>query len=1383
MKKSYLLLVGTFFLLINIIQAQRFDWLETYGVRFSNSTSSTKVYENNVYVASTFISTISIGPTTLNTQNSHTRSIYISNYDTLGNFRWAIKGGSNSNSESFIDMELDRWGNIYIAGSFINTTTWGGLTLNTSGGGDGTPGVVSEAFIVKLNPQGVAQWIQGVYGPGTNYHINYISDISVVDSSVYFYGPLNRTIEVTNSTKTLIQPIGTSQENFYVARWDLNGNLNLLSKVLQQAYYTNSFPGKITGKNDSTYLITARLRNVYYLGSNNLLANGDYYNHELYIIEYTNHYCNWFKSTTSLYTSSSALGGDIELGNNGDIYIAGTFHQTFRLENQTINADLNHINLFVAKLNSRGNLIHLKQYPVKLFRLPKMKYTANDELVLIGEFEDSLEINNIKTFSNGSKDIIVANLDTALNFNWYQTGGGVYDDYGVSISNDRGSNIYVLGTYNSLGLSHFGTTYLNGSNNTYTAILSKMSECVKTQIPFTFNADTNLCQGQSVNIQATPVAGSTFQWLKDSSLLVSQTNNNLTVNSKGYYQVITNLAGCTDTSRGVRVQVGTPPTVSLTLSDTVCEINNPFSLSGGFPIGGIYKGPGILNNIFDPSSTGVGHKTITYIYSNQGCRDSASVVIYVKPAPTVFFAPPANICISSPPFTLTNATPNGGSYTGNGVSDGVFNPLLAGVGNHVITYTYSDSIGCSSSFTQTIQVDTIETVTLASLPTFCIDDGAYVLNEGSPSNGIYQGTGIVNGVFYPSISGIGTFLVRYVFNNECIKDTVSSIITVKPKPTVTLSSFSPVCKGTSMITLSGGLPTNGVYSGVGVINGQFNPTSEGTYKIYYDYTDSLGCSSKDSSNLVVNPLPSITLTNDTTICAGTSITLTVSGGNSYTWSNLATTSSITVSPATTTKYYVTSINSNACQKIDSVTVSVTPNPTASIGGDFFICEGSSTTLTASGGVRYAWSNSINTVTNSVSPLISSSYTVTVTNSLGCTSTASQLVTVNPKPIVTLASFPAVCEEDSIITLSGGSPSNGTYSGVGVINGQFNPTNSGTYKIYYNYIDGLGCSSSDSSSLIVNSLPTIGLTNDTTICAGDSITLTASGGTTYIWSNSATTSSITTAPTSTTMYYVSISNGNACSRMDSVVVTVSQIPTLTVSNDSSICLGDTIVLMASSNFTNYSWNTNETTSSIQVHPPKTQWYIVKSYNGTSCFAIDSTLVTVNIGTPLNIGPDTTLNSTFTSYVYDAGAGYLTYLWFDNSTSQTKNINYNPLKAGKTDTISVIAYNYIGCPSLDTAKVFYDFNTLINNSDISEFEWEIYPNPTTGLVNLQFSNEFTSTKLIEVFDLNGKLILSKLLLTNEYVTKLNLAENKLEIGLYTIRVTSNLKVLYKKLVITY
>src|SRR5258706_358791 len=185
---------------------------------------------------------------------------------------------------------------------------------------------------------------------------------------------------------------------------------------------------------------------------------------------------------------------------------------------------------------------------------------------------------------------------------------------------------------------------------------------------------------------------------------------------------------------------------------------------------------------------------------------------------------------------------------------------------------------------------------------------------------------------------------------------------------------------------------------------------------------------------------------------GGSSTITASEATSFLWSTGATTAAITVSPTVTTTYTVTVTDANGCSSSCSTIVTVNPVPICSITcPNPVICIGGSATLTASGGISFLWSTGATTASITVSPTVTTVYTVTVTNANGCTSSCSTTVTVNPLPSCNIT--PA------------------------------NPA----------------------------------------ICVGGSSTLTASGGTSFLWSTGATTASITVSPTVTTTYTVTVTN--------------------------------------------------------------------------------------------------------------------------------------------------------------------------------------------------------------------------------------------------------------------
>ena len=105
---------------------------------------------------------------------------------------------------------------------------------------------------------------------------------------------------------------------------------------------------------------------------------------------------------------------------------------------------------------------------------------------------------------------------------------------------------------------------------------------------------------------------------------------------------------------------------------------------------------------------------------------------------------------------------------------------------------------------------------------------AVLLTGGLPSGGIYNGTGVVSGMFDPSISGAGIIPVSYLYTdgNGCSGSAASSI-EVLQAPVVTLSLINSICENERPVILSGGSPSGGNYTGSGVISGTFDPAVSG----------------------------------------------------------------------------------------------------------------------------------------------------------------------------------------------------------------------------------------------------------------------------------------------------------------------------------------------------------------------------------------------------------------------------------------------------------------------------------------------------------------------------------------------------------------------------
>ncbi|MFC2131746.1 hypothetical protein ACFLSQ_09955 [Bacteroidota bacterium] len=218
-----------------------------------------------------------------------------------------------------------------------------------------------------------------------------------------------------------------------------------------------------------------------------------------------------------------------------------------------------------------------------------------------------------------------------------------------------------------------------------------------------------------------------------------------------------------ESKRPFPVTVFTLPVVTLAdFSITVCP-NEPYTLEGGTPDGGVYSGPGVTDGIFyGDVAGGEGTYTITYTYANDTdpfCENSATKDIQVYPLPNVTLnLDSAEICVSYLPYPLTGGLPLGGDYSGPGVANNIFDPRMAGVDTHPIVYTYTDPVtGCTHTAEQNIVVNDAPTTSFIIVNTeICESDTAFNLSDKTfTDTGTFSGPGVIGDKFNARIAGVG----------------------------------------------------------------------------------------------------------------------------------------------------------------------------------------------------------------------------------------------------------------------------------------------------------------------------------------------------------------------------------------------------------------------------------------------------------------------------------------------------------------------------------------------------------------------------------------------------------------------------------------------------
>ncbi|RYH74568.1 T9SS type A sorting domain-containing protein [Flavobacteriaceae bacterium 144Ye] len=488
-----------------------------------------------------------------------------------------------------------------------------------------------------------------------------------------------------------------------------------------------------------------------------------------------------------------------------------------------------------------------------------------------------------------------------------------------------------------------------------------------------------------------------------------------------------------------------------------------------------------------------------------------------------------------------------------------------------------------------------------------------------------------------------------------------------------------ICEGEEVVLTATGGATYEWSTGETTQSITVSPAETTIYTVTV-FDESGSNSDQDDVAVTVNAIPEANAGEDVSVCFGNSITLTASGGSTYLWSTGETTESITVSPSETTIYSV-EVFENNCSSSDEVLVTVSELPIINAGEDVTINLGESITLTASGGDTYLWDTDEASESITVSPIETTTYTVTGFVA-DCEASDTVTVTVVDNSVVADAGEDvSICEgEEVVLTATGGA----TYewsTGETTQSITVSPTETIIYTV--TVFDESGSNSDqDDVAVTVNAYPIANAGEDVSVCLGNSITLTASGGSTYLWSTGETTESITVSPSETTIYSVEVFE-NDCSSIDEVMVTVNEIPTVDAGSNVTISLGESTTLTAFGADT-YLWSTGETTQSITVSPTETSTYSVTGFiNGcentdTVTVFLQGSNVVADAGEDVSIceGEQVVLTAT----------GGETYEWSTGETTQS--ITVSP---SETTTYTVTVFDESGSNS-DFDDVTVTVNTL-------------------------------------------------------------------------------------------
>ena len=581
--------------------------------------------------------------------------------------------------------------------------------------------------------------------------------------------------------------------------------------------------------------------------------------------------------------------------------------------------------------------------------------TASDEVVI--------GLNNNVPNANAGPDLTVGCGSGTVTLQGSSTTAGV--DFSWTASN--GGHIVSGGGSASPLVDEAGTYTVVVTNPTNGCTASDFMIVTETQLPnCNISGNETICQGQSTNLC---VGGgyASYQWS------TGATTSCISVSQAGTYTVtVTNSDGCTSScSKTVTVTGSTNCLISGNLN--ICQ-GQTTQLCAPAGYSSYLWSNGATTQCITVNCSGNYSVTV----SNGSCTSSCSVCVTVRPRPSVCITGCTRICQGQ--TTSLCASSGYSSYQwSNGATTRCINVSAPGTYSVVVT----NGSGCTASASTTVTVGSAPSCNISGNTTIC-QGSSTTLCGPSGNYSYYWSNGSRNRCITVNCAGTYTLTVS---NGSC-SSTCSVTVTVSSAPSATITGNLRICGGqtTSLCAPSG---TGYTYRwNTGSTSRCITVGTPGNYTV--TVTNAAGCTRSSTVCVTSSPGISCNITGNTTICQGSSTSLCgPSSCASYRWSTGATTRCINVSTAGT--YTLTVTNSGGCSSTCTATVTVAPRPSSTITGPTVIRQGCPISLCApSGGASYRWNTGA--TTRCITVNCAGTYSVTVTNAAGCSSTSSICVT-------------------------------------------------------------------------------------------------------------------------------------------------------------------------------------------------------------------------------------------------------------------------------------------------------------------------------------------------------------------------------------------------------
>ncbi len=659
--------------------------------------------------------------------------IFISKYNANGSLVWAKSFGSTESDKGY-SLMTNANGDVFLTGFYSAHIYFDNIHL--------TPAGLGDVYTMKLNSAGVVQWAK--------------------------------------------KGAGSENDKGKGITFDRNGNVYVAGFFTDQA----TFSGNTINNNGTTGGFLVKYD-----------ASGQFV---------------WLKGNCC---GTSEYDG-IAIDADDNIYTTGYFTGTVTIGSTTLTSS-GSSDILMVKYDPSGNVIWAKKAggPYEDIANGITVDSINEMFYITGQLDDHGYFDSKYAGAAGNRDVYIAAYDLNGNCQWVKPYGGVNRDIAYGIASDRNGYICTTGIYT--GSANFGSYSLTGNllsdyyvdkvspipvaapSSASTNLIVTNSNCNDLSLSFTpgNGAGRIIIARAGSAVNQSPVNGATYNANPSfgsganlgSGNYVVYNGTGSTVNVTGlnagttyhfsvfeyngagavisYLTINPALASKTTGTYSVNIQSSAN---SICVGDTLTLTAVGGGTYNWSPAGSLSASSGSVVQAFPTSTT-----TYTVNASNSGCQVQNIKTITVHQLPSVSLSGLNSICENSNPVILSGGSPTGGVYSGTGVVSGSFNPALAGYGVIPVSYFYTDGNGCSDSATGSITVFQKPVVSLSLMNSLCENEQPIILTGGSPSGGIYNGSGITSGIFDPSVSGAGTIPVSYFYmdGNGC-SDTATNSITV-----------------------------------------------------------------------------------------------------------------------------------------------------------------------------------------------------------------------------------------------------------------------------------------------------------------------------------------------------------------------------------------------------------------------------------------------------------------------------------------------------------------------------------------------------------------------------------------------------------------------------